>query len=63
MGDGHHRDRDRVRQAVPVRSDRSVQQACGGLVHASPAGPADGDSCGGNGDLAATGPLVGDSAL
>ena len=42
-------------QAVSLRGARSVQQAGGRLVGASPSGSAEGDPSGGNGDLATPG--------
>lgn len=46
VGYRHHRDQDRQRQVVPVHRAGSVRSTHRGLVHATPAGSADGDpSC------------------
>lgn len=63
MGYGYHGNRHPGGRAVPKRGARSVQQAGDWLVDASSPGWADGDPGGGNGDLAASGRLVSDSAF
>lgn len=62
MGHGHHGDCHLGRQAVPVRDARPVQQVSDRLINASSSGSAEGDPSGGDGDLAAPGRLVGNSA-
>lgn len=55
VGHGHHGNRHPGRQTFSMRGARLVQQAGDRLVDAPPPGSADGDSSGGDGDLAAPG--------
>lgn len=55
VGHGHHGNRYPGRQTLSMRGARLVQQAGDRLVDAAPPGSADGDSSGGDGDLAAPG--------